>query len=81
MPLTEFQRNILLLLAKNRNPDSYIAGGIVLNQTKETHPEDLKKARENLRRWSRTTSKHAAPYLLEWKNSFAVEKYRFQSVD
>lgn len=36
MPLTEFQRGILLLLAKNRNPDSYVAGGIVLNQTKET---------------------------------------------
>ncbi len=36
MPLTEFQRGILCLLAKNRNPDSYVAGGIVLNQTKET---------------------------------------------
>ncbi len=36
MPLTEFQRDILLLLAKNRNPDSYVAGGIVLNQAKET---------------------------------------------
>lgn len=36
MPLTEFQRGILHLLAKNRNPDSYVAGGIVLNQTKET---------------------------------------------
>jgi hypothetical protein len=36
MPLTEFQRGILCLLAKNRNPDSYVAGGIVLNQTEET---------------------------------------------
>ncbi|MBI4024785.1 MAG: nucleotidyl transferase AbiEii/AbiGii toxin family protein [Verrucomicrobia bacterium] len=36
MPLTEFQREILRLLAKNRNPDSYVAGGIVLNQTPAT---------------------------------------------
>lgn len=36
MPLTEFQREILRFLARNRNPDSYIAGGIVLNQGRET---------------------------------------------
>lgn len=36
MPLTELQREILRLLAENRNPDSYVAGGIVLNQTRET---------------------------------------------
>ena len=36
MPLTEFQRGILCLLARNRNPESYVAGGIVLNQTQET---------------------------------------------
>ncbi|MDD2709128.1 MAG: nucleotidyl transferase AbiEii/AbiGii toxin family protein [Verrucomicrobiae bacterium] len=36
MPLTGFQRDILRLLAGNRNPDSYVAGGIVLNQTPAT---------------------------------------------
>lgn len=31
MPLTAFQREILSLLAQNRNPDNFEAGGIVLN--------------------------------------------------
>lgn len=32
MPLAEFERQVLRLLAANRNPDSYIAGATVLNQ-------------------------------------------------
>lgn len=32
MPLTAFQREILSLLAQNRNPDNFEAGGIVLNR-------------------------------------------------
>ena len=37
MPLTPFQSEVLRLLAKNRSPQSYVAGGIALN------------ARENVR--------------------------------
>ena len=33
MPLEDFQKEILGLLAKNRNPDSYVAGGLVLNES------------------------------------------------
>lgn len=33
MPINEFQSEILTLLAKNRNPDSYIAGGIAINRS------------------------------------------------
>ncbi|MGO9607208.1 MAG: hypothetical protein ACLQAT_28080 [Candidatus Binataceae bacterium] len=36
MPLTEFQRKVLKLLAANRNPENYVAGGIVLNQAPES---------------------------------------------
>ena len=31
MPLTPFQREILALLAANRSPDSYLAGGAALH--------------------------------------------------
>ncbi len=33
MPLEDFQKEIFGLLAKNRNPDSYVAGGLVLNES------------------------------------------------
>ena len=32
MPLTEHQRSVLRLLAANRSPDSYVAGGTLVNQ-------------------------------------------------
>ena len=32
MPLTDYQRAVLRLLAANRSPDSYVAGGTVVNQ-------------------------------------------------
>jgi hypothetical protein len=32
MPLGDFEREVLRLLACNRNPDSYVAGGTVINQ-------------------------------------------------
>jgi hypothetical protein len=32
MPLTGFQRTVLRLLAANRSPDSYVAGGTLVNQ-------------------------------------------------
>ena len=32
MPLTPFQREIARLLAKHRNPESYVAGGAVINR-------------------------------------------------
>lgn len=32
MPLTPFQRSVAHILAKNRNPDSHIAGGAALNR-------------------------------------------------
>jgi len=31
MPLTEFQKQVLRLLASNRSPDSHVAGGTALN--------------------------------------------------
>lgn len=31
MPLTEFQRNVLRLLAANRTPESFVAGGTMIN--------------------------------------------------
>jgi len=33
MPLGDFEREVLQLLAVNRNPDSYVAGATVLNQS------------------------------------------------
>jgi hypothetical protein len=32
MPLTEFQRSILLLLREHRNPNSYVAGGVAIHR-------------------------------------------------
>ena len=33
MPLTAFQREVALLLAGQRNPESYIAGGAAINRS------------------------------------------------
>ncbi len=43
MPLSAFQREVLRLLAQFRSPDSYLAGGIVVNQQEGTprFSEDL----------------------------------------
>src|SRR5438552_13843129 len=32
MPLTRFQKEVLTLLASQRNPESHVAGGVVLNR-------------------------------------------------
>lgn len=37
MPITPFQSKILRLLAKNRNPDSYVAGATVLNRSADSN--------------------------------------------
>ncbi|MBI3880308.1 MAG: nucleotidyl transferase AbiEii/AbiGii toxin family protein [Verrucomicrobia bacterium] len=42
MPLGEFEREVLLLLAGNRNPDSYVAGATVLNQ----HPASPRTSKD-----------------------------------
>ena len=39
MPLTEYQRCVLRLLAANRSPDSYVAGGTLVHQGDAT-PRD-----------------------------------------
>lgn len=36
MPITPFQSEVLRLLAVNRNPDSYIAGGIAINKSRDS---------------------------------------------
>lgn len=43
MPLTEFQRSILRLLAQGRSPESYVAGAVVLHQLADSprFSEDL----------------------------------------
>lgn len=37
MPLTPFQREVLRLLAGNRSPDSYLAGGAALHFRPDSH--------------------------------------------
>jgi hypothetical protein len=41
MPLAEFEREVLGLIARNRNPDSFIAGATVLHQS-PTSPRPLR---------------------------------------
>jgi len=36
LPLTPFQRKVLLLLAANRNPESYVAGATVINRSPDS---------------------------------------------
>ena len=36
VPLTDFQKTVLHILSQNRNPESYVAGGILLNQAVDT---------------------------------------------
>jgi hypothetical protein len=36
MPITAFQKEVLLLLKKNRNPNSYLAGGIAINRAESS---------------------------------------------
>ncbi len=37
MPVGVFEREVLKLLAANRNPDSYVGGATVLNQSHLNH--------------------------------------------
>ena len=37
MPITKFQSEVLNLIKKNRNPDSYVAGGVAINRTEDTN--------------------------------------------
>ena len=39
MPITDFQRRILLLLKKHRNPNSYVAGGIAIHRDASSRRE------------------------------------------
>ena len=43
MPLTDFQREVALLLASHRNPESHVAGGAVINRADESlrYSDDL----------------------------------------
>ena len=43
MPLTDFQRQVALLLAAHRNPESHVAGGAVINRADESfrYSDDL----------------------------------------
>lgn len=43
MPLTEFQRSILLLLKAHRNPNSYVAGGVAIHRADDSirHSHDV----------------------------------------
>jgi hypothetical protein len=43
MPLTEFQRAVLLLLKEHRNPDSYVAGGVAIHRADSSlrHSNDV----------------------------------------
>jgi hypothetical protein len=41
VPLSEIQREILLLLASRRNPESYVAGASVLNQDGQRFSADI----------------------------------------
>lgn len=36
MPLGDFEREVLRLLAANRNPDSFVAGATVLHQSPDS---------------------------------------------
>ena len=37
MPLADFERTVLRLLAINRNPESYVAGATVFLQREDSH--------------------------------------------
>ena len=41
MPLTDLQRSILCVIAQNRSPDSYVAGGSVLNAHGGRYSRDI----------------------------------------
>jgi len=43
MPVTRFQQMVLMLLRQNRNPNSYIAGGIAIHRSKSSvrHSNDI----------------------------------------
>ena len=41
MPITDFQRAVLRLLASNRAPDSYVAGATVINRSDSSRVSQL----------------------------------------
>jgi hypothetical protein len=36
MPISEFQRTVMLLLKPNRNPDSFVAGGVAIHRAEDS---------------------------------------------
>ena len=51
MPLGAFEREVLRLLAVNRNPDSYVAGATVLNQDPCSDPVLFRTAPNRIKNW------------------------------
>ena len=43
MPLTQFQKDVFKIISRNRNPDSYVAGGIVIHreETSSRYSDDI----------------------------------------
>lgn len=72
MPLTPFQERVAILLAKDRSPDSYLAGGAALHvsPTSQRYSNDLDYFQDSV---ERVTSAFAADRSLLERNGFAVE--------
>jgi hypothetical protein len=74
MPLTQFQKGVVRLLAAHRNPDSHLAGGAVINRadTSFRYSDDLDifhDAAESVVTCAEADAKElrAAGYVVEWR--------------
>jgi len=85
MPLTEIQKEILVLISKNRSPESHFAGGLVLNASEDSarysHDFDIfHEAAEDVARWSEADAEtlRAAGFAVEpigeWKEPETFRK-------
>ena len=76
MPLGDFEKNVLHLLAVNRNPESYVAGATVFLRRKDPHrqSQDIDVFHDTVQSLKQAAAEDAtalqrAGYTLEWTDS------------
>jgi hypothetical protein len=72
MPLTDFQRQVLSAIASNRNPESYVAGGTVLQRSGIRDSDDIDIFHDREERLKTAVvldeaSLKSAGFLVDWK--------------
>ena len=86
MPLSSFQSNILRVLATQRSPDSYIAGGVAINRDGPRFSADIDIFQDSVERLEAAaeadaTALRAAGYTVTWRRTRTGKRDAIVSLD